>query len=193
MQPLTKAVIYPKAEYERLRPDLRRDMMVLKATRRVRVGDHCTVHFENDTTMRYQVHEMLRAENSWDLPGALEAEFAAYNPLIPQPGELSATLMFEYDDPAERGLMLRRLVGIERHVWLQIGDGPLVAAEFAAAQLDTEKISSVQYLKWRLDAEQCRMLTEDGAVVQLVIDHPHYRAQAVLTDATRRAIMHDPQ
>ncbi|GIX46260.1 MAG: hypothetical protein KatS3mg131_0471 [Candidatus Tectimicrobiota bacterium] len=192
MQLLRKEDIYPKEVYERLRPEWRRRIMVEKQKRRVSVGDHCTVHFENRDTMHYQVQEMLRAENSWDKPGAIEAELEAYNPIIPRRGELSATLMFEYEDRAERDAALRKLVGIEDHVWLQIDDTPPIRAQFDRLQLDPQRISSVQYIKWHLSDEQRRLLKQEGTVVRIRIDHPAYSAQAVLSEETRRAIMNDP-
>ncbi len=192
MQPLQKEDLYSKDEYERIRPAFRRRIMVQKEKRRVRVGDHCTVHFENRDTMLYQVQEMLRAENSWHKPGAIEAELEAYNPIIPRSGELSATLMFEYEDAAERTEALRKLVGIDQHVWLQIDDTALVQAQFDALQLDTQQVSSVQYVKWPLTDKQRQLLKQDGTVVRILIDHPFYTAQAVLSEETRRAIMHDP-
>ena len=111
MHVLTPADIRGKPEYEADRPEFRRRIMALKQRRRVLVGDHCSVHFENRDTMRYQVQEMLRAENSWGRPGAVEDELSAYNPLIPQPGELSATIMFEYATAEERRVQLPRLAG----------------------------------------------------------------------------------
>jgi hypothetical protein len=192
MRLLTRDDIYPQETYEHIRPDFRRRIMVQKDKRRVAVGDHCSIHFENRDTVLYQIMEMLRAERSWDRPGAVEAELAAYNPLIPQTGELSATMMLEYETEAERREILQQLVGIEEHVWLRIGETPPLKARFDVRQLDETKVSSVQYLKWHLNEGQCRLLKQDGTVVRVIIDHPYYEAQAVLSEETRRAIMHDP-
>jgi hypothetical protein len=180
------------AEYESMRDELRRRVMVIKDRRRVIVGGNCSVHFENRDTMRYQVLEMLRAENSWTRPGALDDELRAYNPLIPAPGVLSATIMFEYETPGERATALYELAGMENHVWLQVGTEKPVAAEFDPAQIDPRKISSVQFAKWRLDAVRRDLLKEEGTVVRILIDHPRYQAQAVLSEQTRREISFDP-
>jgi len=193
MQILTKRDILSKQEYEAKRPEFRRRIMVQKDKRRVLVGEHCSIHFENRDTMLYQVQEMLRAENSWDRPGAVEDELEAYNPLIPRTGELSATLMFEYETPEERAVVLPRFVGIDRHVWLEIGDTEPIAAEFDRGQIDEEKVSSVQYIKWKLSETQSALLARDGTVTRIRIDHPHYTAQAVMSEENRRAIMHDPE
>ena len=192
MHPLTNADIVGQDEYERMRPEFRRRVMVLKTRRRVSIGDHCTLHFENRETMRYQVHEMLRTEDSWTRPGAIDDELRAYNALIPHTGELSATMMLEYETAQERALILPRLVGIDQHLWLQIGDTTPVLAAFEHSQIDGVKISAVQYLKFALSSDQIETLQTDGTVLRVVIDHPAYRAQAVLSEETRKAIADDP-
>jgi len=189
---LTPDDILGREEYESARDELRRSILVQKNRRRVAVGDHCTVHFECRDTMRYQVHEMLRAEGTWDSPTAVGDELEAYNPLIPGDGRLSATLMLEYETPEERALVLPKFVHIDRHVWLQVGETEPVLAEFDAGQISPDKVSSVQYVKWPLDDERRRLLKQDGTVVRLRIDHPVYSAEAVLGEETRKAIMHDP-
>ncbi len=190
---LTGADIHGKAEYEAMRPEFRRRIMVRKHKRRVLLGDHCSVHFESRDTMMYQVHEMLRAEDSWQRPGAIADELGAYNPIIPGPGELSATLMLEYATPEERQEHLPEFAGIDRHVWLRIGDTDPIPAVFDRGQIDERGVSSVQYVKWHVDPPRADLLARDGTVVRLVIDHPAYKAQAVLSEETRREIMNDPR
>jgi hypothetical protein len=192
MQRLTKSDIAGKADYEQERPHFRRRIMVQKDKRRVLVGEHCSLHFESRDTMRYQVQEMLRAEDSWTREGAVDDELEAYNALIPQRGELSATLMLEYETPEERAIMLPRFVGIDRHLWLQVGDTPAVLATFDRGQIDKARVSSVQYVKCSLSPEQVRLLGTDGTVIRVVFDHPAYQAQAVLSEETRKVIAGDP-
>lgn len=192
MKPLDRREILSKEQYASIRPDFRRRIMVMKDARRVLVGDHCSVHFENRDTMHYQIQEMLRAENSWDRPGAVDDELEAYNPIIPGAGELSATLMLEYETPQERAEWLPRFVGIDRHVFLQIGDTEPVPAEFDRGQIDEHKVSSVQYVRWRLDGTRRDLLKREGTVLRLSITHPFLKAQAVLSEQTRRAIENDP-
>jgi hypothetical protein len=192
MQQLTISDILGKDAYERARVELRRRVMVLKDKRRVAVGDHVTFHFESRETMHYQVQEMLRAEDSWVREGAIEDELEAYNPIIPRTGELSATMMIEYPSAAERALMLPQFVAIDQHVWLHIGDAAAVLATFDRGQIDAHKVSSVQYVKFALSDAHRRLLATDGTVVRLVIDHPAYMAQAVLSEETRKALAHDP-
>jgi hypothetical protein len=191
MELIRKEDLAGKVEYERLRPEFRRRVMALKNKRRVAVGDNATVHFETRDTMLYQVYEMLRAEDSWDRERAVEDELEAYNPLIPQNGGLSATLMLEYETPAERSLHLEALVGLDQHVWLEVGDTEPVAAVFDDAQVSPTRISSVQYIRWPLDDDRRRILQTDGAVVRILFDHPHYEAQAVLGEETRKEIARD--
>lgn len=193
MQLLTKADIVGKADYESERPDFRRRVILQKEKRRLLLGDHCSIHFENRDTMRYQVQEMLRAEDSWARAGAVDDELEAYNALIPQRGELSATLMLEYETPEERAAMLPQFVGIDQHLTLQIGDTPPVLATFDRGQIDPHKVSSVQYIKFALTDTQVKALNTDGTVVRMVIDHPAYTAQAVLSEETRKAIAGDPR
>jgi hypothetical protein len=192
MQQLTTADILDKQAYEQARPELRRRIMVQKEKRRVAVGDHVMFHFENRDTMQYQVHEMLRTEESWLRDGAINDELDAYNPIIPQSGELSATMMIEYATAAERALMLPKVVGIEQHVWLRIGDNAPVPAIFDGSQINEHKVSSVQYVKFTLSDAQRRLLKADGTIIRLVLDHPAYTAQAVLSEDTRKAIASDP-
>lgn len=191
MQTLTRNDILSAAEYEHARPEIRRRIMMAKERRRVLVGEHCSVHFENRETMRYQVHEMLRAERSWDRPGAVEDELAAYNSVLPRRGELAATVMFEYEDPAARAARLRDLVGIDGHFWLVVGTEKPVLGEFDAMQIDDDKISSVQFVRFALDDVRRDLLKEEGTVVRLVIDHPKYQAQSVLSEQARREIASD--
>lgn len=188
---LTTADVLDKDAYELARPDFRRRIMMVKDRRRVLVGEHLSFHFENRDTMLYQVQEMLRAEGSWTRPGAIDEEVATYNGLIPGAGELSATMMIEYATADERALMLPQFVGIDRHVWLQMGDAPRVGATFDTAQLDSHKASSVQYLRFTLTPEQQRLLNTEGTVLRLVVDHPVYHAQAVLSEETRKALADD--
>lgn len=192
MSLLTPADIRGKAEYEAARPDARRRAIATKQKRRVLVGDHCSVHFESRDTMWYQVQEMLRAEDSWNRPGAVEDELSAYNALIPKPGELSATIMFEYETPEERQEFLPKLVGVDRHVWLKIGDLDPVLAEFDRGQIDDRGVSSVQYVRWRLDPARVALLGQDGTVVRVLLTHPALTAQSVLSEESRREIMRDP-
>jgi len=191
MNPISPTEIMSKQEYARRRGDMRRLIMALKAKRRVPLGDHATLHFETWDTMYYQVLEMLRAEDSWERPDAIEEELEAYNPLIPAGHELSATLFLEYETPEERSRRLQDLLGIDDHLWLEVGDAEPLLARFDQAQVSPTRVSSVQYVTWPIDSERARLIASDGTVVRVRIDHPAYHAQAVLSEETRKEIARD--
>ena len=93
-----------------------------KERRRLAVGSHLTFLFENTATVWYQIEEMIRSERMTDA-AAIQHEIDTYNELIPARGEISATLLIEFAEAKERDAALRRLVGIEKHLWLKLGDG----------------------------------------------------------------------
>ena len=191
MKPITRDDVLGREEYARTRADVRRRIIQLKARRRVPLGEHATLNFETRDTMLYQVHEMLHAEGSWKRPGAIEDEFEAYNPIVPAGGELSATLMLEYETEEERTVRLQELLGLDAHLWLHVGETPPVAARFDHAQVSPTRISSVQYVKWPLSPGQARLVATEGAVLRVVVDHPKLRAQAILSEETRRELAAD--
>src|SRR3984957_16538539 len=108
-------------QWQRVRPVLRPLFIHEKERRRLGVGSHLTFLFENTATLWYQVAEMIRSERMTDA-AAIQHEIDTYNELIPDPGEISATLLIEFADAQERDAALRRLVGLEKHLWLKLGD-----------------------------------------------------------------------
>jgi len=190
-RPLTRDDILDRQTYEATRDEIRRRVMHAKQPRRVHVGDHFTFLFENRETLTYQVHEMLRTEGSWDRASAIDEELAAYNPLLPGEGELSATMLLEYETPEQRAVVLAELRGIDQHVWLQVGDAEPVRATFDDAQMSEGRVSSVQYIRFRLAPAQQQAMATDGTVVRLKVDHPAYQAQAVLSEESRKALAAD--
>lgn len=190
-QLLSRDDIPTAAEYEQTRDQYRRQISVQKQPRRVLIGSNCSIHFENRDIMRYQVLEMLRAEGTFDNDDSIEDELHAYNPMITQPGLLSATLMFEYPTEEERQNYLPKLVGIDQHVWLQVGDAGKVLGEFDGGQIDEHKVSSVQFIKFPLNDSQEDQIQKPGTVLKIIIDHPQYNGIAVLGEETRKAIASD--
>lgn len=174
------------ADYEIERERWRSLVLATKDRRRIRVGDHLTFLFENRETVRYQIQEMMRIERIVK-PADIAHEVKTYNELIPEVGELSASLLIEYETPAERAVKLRELLGLERHVWLEAA-GQRVPARFDNRQISSDRISSVQYLKFRLTPEQMAQW-RDGAAI--VVDHPHYSAVRVLTLAELEELVAD--
>ena len=170
MRPVAVSEIKNLAEYELERETWRPQVMALKDRRRIRVGDHLTFLFENRDTVRYQIQEMLRIERIVK-PAEVAHEVDTYNELIPAAGELSACLLIEYES-------LRELLGLESHVWIQVESLPPAKGRFDDRQISTDRISAVQYVKFSLTPEQAAQFPS-GA--KLVVDHPHYQAERVLS------------
>lgn len=188
---LTRDDILPFAEYVPLRRERRRQIAELKRRRRLEVGPFATFYFENFATMRQQVQEMLYIEKGGE--AQLADELEAYNPLIPQGSELSATVMFEIDDPVRRATTLARLGGIENRAFVQVA-GVRVHGEPDPTRENTSpegKASSVQFLKFRFAADQIARFKRPGAEILIGFDHPDYRHMAVLSDPVREALAED--
>ena len=181
--------------YERERDGFRAEVMELKRRRRVPVGRIVTVVFENRDTIRFQVQEMARAERMLT-DEQIQTELDVYNPLIPQPGELSATLFVELTSKDELQEWLPKLVGIERALELRLGEGDgrrsvrSTPEEGHAAQLTREDVTaSVHYVRFRLDPTDIHAFA-DGPVI-LAVDHPNYQAETGLADVTRATLLAD--
>lgn len=192
MKPITAHEVLPVTVYDRVRPLLRPLFIAEKERRRLQIGEHLTLLFENRQTLWYQIHEILRVERIFE-DAAINHEIATYNELIPQPGELSATLLIEYPDPTERDAELKRLVALERHLWMVI-DGQRVAASFDPRQMSSDEVSSVQFIAFRLgdvaDAERFAELAHAGRVA-VELDHPRLAARAVLSGTLGAALSAD--
>ena len=179
MRPVELSDLKNIAEYELERPEWRTRVLALKERRRIDVGEHLTFLFENRETVRYQIQEMMRIERMVRTE-EIAHEVATYNELIPKTGELSATLLIAYPSEEERDVMLRKLLGLENHIWLEVAGATRSAARFDTRQIATDRISSVQYVKFPLSEDQVRRW-KNGA--KFVVDHPRYRAERVLSRA----------
>lgn len=175
MHKLTVDDLYPLETYARLRSEFRERVIEHKAHRRLGLGAHLSLAFEDRLTMHYQVQEMLRAEKIFE-PADIEAELEAYNPLIPDGSNWKATLSIEYPDVDERRVALERLVGIEDRIWVQVAEGPAV---FGIADEDLErstenKTSAVHFLRFELPPESVKALRA-GAALAVGVDHPELK------------------
>ncbi|MBI4081890.1 MAG: DUF3501 family protein [Candidatus Lambdaproteobacteria bacterium] len=190
--PVQPADVVDIAQYEKLRPGFRQQVIAEKERRRVRVGEHFTFLFENRLTVRYQIQEMLRTERIV-AQAAIDHEIETYNELIPPPGGLSATLLIEYTTRAEREVHLPRLLGLERHVTLRVGDLSPVPAAFDTRQMGEERLSSVQYVTFALGEPHRQSWSQAAAQgrLRLVVDHPHYRAETALGPEVAAALAED--
>jgi len=176
MTKLTKDSLMTLEAYAKARDKIRAEVMAHKRNRNVALGDHVTLVFEDEMTIRYQVQEMLRAEKIFEEAG-IQEELDAYNPLIPDGSNWKATMLIEYEDIEERRRMLARLLGIEDRVWVQVDGFDRV---FAIADEDLErateqKTSAVHFLRFELAAEASGALKQ-GAGLSMGIDHPAYQA-----------------
>ena len=177
--------------YAKQRAEFRAKAIAHKRARTVHLGEHVTLLFEDETTIRYQVQEMLRIEKTFEEAG-IQDELDAYNPLIPDGSNLKATMLVEYEDEAERRDALARLRGIEDGVWLQVGAEARVTP-IADEDLDREtedKTSSVHFLRFELTPAMIAAW-KGGAVVAMGVDHPAYHAQIELSPEQREALAAD--
>ena len=144
--------ILDNGTYERLREGLREQAMAEKRVRRVHVGDHLTLLFETHGTVRYQVQEMLRIEGRSSAKD-VRHELDTYNELLGGEGELGCTLLVEFEDEAERDRRLREWLPLMDHLFAVLADGTQVRATYDARQVGDERLSAVQYLKFRCGFE----------------------------------------
>ncbi len=185
MTKLTLDDISDLRAYERERDDFRKEVIALKRRRRVPLGDFVTLLFENRRTIRFQIQEMARAEKIISDEG-IETELRVYNPLIPEPGQLCATLFIELTSNDALREWLPRLVGIETALALRLPDGELVRAvvdEDHGKQLTRDEVTaSVHYVRWELTPDQVDRFAAGPSAV--VCDHPAYAAETALSDET---------
>jgi len=178
--------------YARQREEFRAKVMAHKKNRKVYLGNHVTLMFEDELTMRYQIQEMLRVERIFEEDG-IRDELEAYNPLIPDGSNWKATMLIEYPDVEQRRQMLTRLKGVEKRVWVQAaGCGRVYAiADEDMEREDEEKTSAVHFLRFELTPEMIRSL-KHGAALVIGIDHPAYRvAGETVGDAVRLSLIKD--
>lgn len=192
MPHITRDSLMGLESYAKVRPAYRNDMIAHKKNRAVMLGEHVTLTFEDEKTMRYQIQEMLRAERTFEDAG-IQDELDAYNPLVPDGSNWKATMMIQYPDPDERTIALAKLKGIEERVWVQIADQARV---FAIADEDmerenAEKTSAVHFLRFELDAISAAA-AKAGSPIRMGIDLAAYPVEATtLGDKTRAALVLD--
>jgi hypothetical protein len=179
-------------EYEKVREGFRREVIALKARRRIPVGDRLSFVFENRETVLFQIQEMIRAERIV-ADARIQDELDVYNDLIPGPGELSATLFIEIEDKERIKPELDRFMGIDegRHVWLQVGREFAIAGEFEAGHSKEDKLAAVHFVRFALPEPARRAFAREP--VALVVEHSGYRARTELSAEARAALLEDLQ
>ena len=178
--------------YAKTRPEFRARVIAHKKPRTVHLGEHITLLFEDELTIRYQIQEMLRIEKTFEDAG-IQDELDAYNPLIPDGENWKATMLVEYEDVDERRRALIRLKGIEDRAWVQIEGSPRVyaIADEDLERENEEKTSSVHFVRFELTPAMIASL-KAGAALSIGVDHPQYtEALRSVPEATRAALLAD--
>lgn len=188
---LTRDDLHSLEHYAQIRGDFRAQVMAHKRNRKVALGAHATLYFEDRLTMQYQIQEMLRAERIFEAEG-IQDELDAYNPLIPDGSNWKATFMIEYEDVDERRDALVRLKGVEDRIWVQVGDHARVhaIADEDMEREDETKTSSVHFMRFELTAPMVAAV-KAGESISIGSDHQDL-VQSVQVDATtRESLAHD--
>jgi len=171
---LTRESLMTLEAYAKARPALRAEIIEHKKTRSVRLGNHLTLLFEDEKTIRYQVQEMLRIEKIFEEEG-IRSELEAYAPLVPDGSNFKATMLIEYANQAERKAALAKLIGVEDRLFVQVEGQPRVYA-IADEDLDREneeKTSAVHFVRFEL-SQAMKDALKGGAQMMIGCDHPNY-------------------
>jgi hypothetical protein len=192
MPQITRDSLLPLEAYAKTRKSFREQVIAHKQARTVHLGEHLTLLFEDELTIRYQIQEMLRIEKTFEEEG-IQDELQAYNPLVPDGRNWKATLLVEYEDVEERKRALEKLKGIEDRVWVQVDE---LARVYAIADEDLErenetKTSSVHFVRFELAPEMIAAL-KGGAALSMGVDHPAYSfSLSPVPESTRLALLRD--
>jgi len=188
---ITRESLLSLEEYARERPRFRARVIEHKKHRTLHLGEHVTLQFEDELTIRYQVQEMLRIERIFEDEG-IRGELEAYTPLLPDGGNWKATMMIEYPDEVERRRMLGELRGIERRVWAEVQGSERVyaVADEDLERENEEKTSSVHFLRFELPPPMRERL-RSGAALVFGVDHPRYAAAAQAAPQVRASLVSD--
>ncbi|MGB0133266.1 DUF3501 family protein [Dokdonella sp.] len=191
MQKLTRNDLYSLEHYASERGDFRTRVLAHKRNRKVMLGAHVSLLFEDRLTIQYQIQEMLRIERVFESAG-IEEELDAYNPLIPDGGNLKATMLIEYDDVDMRKTELEKLLRIEDHMTACVEGHPVVAA-IADEDMDRSnetKTSAVHFLRFEFTQAMIAS-ARDGADVEFACTHPAYSERTRVVGATRAGLLAD--
>ena len=192
MKKLKRENLLSLEEYSQKRAAFRANVLAHKKNRKIALGEHATLYFEDALTVQYQIQEMLRIEKIFEAEGINE-ELEAYNPLIPDGSNWKATFMIEYDDVAERQKVLATLVGVEDKVWVKVNGFDKVYA-IANEDLDRstdEKTSAVHFMRFELTADMCKAV-KDNEAISMGIDYAGFEQLLdPIPEASRLSLMND--
>lgn len=191
MQKLTRADLYRLEDYAAARPAFRAQVLAHKRNRKVALGAHISLLFEDRLTVQYQIQEMLRIERIFEA-APINEELDAYNPLIPDGSNLKATMLIEFDDVERRKLELEKMLRIEDQLTATVAGYPPVKA-IADEDMDRSnetKTSAVHFLRFEFSREMIAALRA-GATLHFASTHPQCLEQTEVTGETRTALLAD--
>ena len=179
--PITADSLMSLEAYSKARKDIKAQIIPHRRLRSVALGEHITVQFQDEKTIRYQIQEMLRIEKIFEADGIAQ-EIEAYAPLVPNGTNWKATMLIEYPDPHERKRELARLIGVEDRLFIEVeGHARVYAiADEDLERENDEKTSSVHFVRFELPAA-ARAAVRAGAAVRLGCDHPNYPAHVSIS------------
>tara|TARA_B110000046_G_scaffold147208_1_gene154769 strand:+ start:351 stop:944 length:594 start_codon:yes stop_codon:yes gene_type:complete len=188
---IEKEDLIPADTYAEKRKKIRKDLVQFKKNRRIALGPYATFYFESFETMKAQIQEMLYIEKGGD--EQLKDELAAYNPLVPNGKELTATLMFEIDNPISRGAFLGKVGGIEEKIFMKIDNEEVKAVpETDVDRTSSEgKASSVQFIHFKMNDNQITKFKSCSLNIELGIDHKEYSHITKLTEDNIKSLSAD--
>jgi hypothetical protein len=191
MQKLARQDLMSLEQYAAERARLRSEVIAHKQLRTLQVGPNMTWCFEDRTTIRYQILEMLRAERIFESEG-IQGELDAYNPLIPDGGNWKVTLLIEFTDETERRAALEKLIGVEDRCWVRVSelDRVFAIADEDMPRENNEKTSAVHFLRFELSSAMVAAM-KSGTTLSIGVDHENYRhslcpVPAAVADSLRR-------
>ena len=188
---IEKEDLLPSDVYVKSRKQIRKNLVEFKKNRRIALGRYATFYFESFETMVAQVQEMLYIEKGGD--EQLKDELIAYNPLVPNGRELTATLMFEIDNPISRGAFLSKVGGIEEKIFMKIDDDIIKATPEDDVDRTTAegKASSVQFIHFKFNEDQIKKFKSNSTNIELGINHKEYTHTTKLTENNIKSLSAD--
>ena len=188
---IEKQDLLPSDVYAKSRKQIRKDLVEFKKDRRIALGPYATFYFESFETMVAQIQEMLHIEKGGD--EQLKDELIAYNPLVPNGRELTATLMFEIDNPVSRGAFLSKVGGIEEKIFMKIDDEIIKATpEDDVDRTSADgKASSVQFIHFKFNTDQIKKFKSNRVDIELGIDHKEYTHTTKLDEYNIKSLSAD--
>ena len=191
MPPITRDSLLTLEAYAKQRKATQPQIIEHRRLRTVRLGEHLSLQFEDERTIRRQIQEMLHIEKIFDEDG-IRGEIEAYEALVPDGGNWKATLLIEYPDPNERKRELARLIGVEDRVFVEVEGHPRIyaIADEDLERENAEKTSAVHFVRFEFPAAT-RSAVRAGAAVRLGCDHTHHPAHVAIAEATLASLAGD--